>query len=138
MSYTDLSSSYSPSNACNCGRDDGDGASCCCNCGQYICDYGCKGMPHLINTDQGLYCSDCLKDTVLIYPEIPEQFDLQRMIKHDWEFCEYGACRNKIIFGSMEHIYLRKRLICRQCLDTIVDEAFANVNDDDDEEEEEQ
>jgi len=76
-------------------------------------------MPHLVKTDRGLYCTNCLANTVLICPDPPANFDKDK--EEDlWDFCEYPACSRKIYYDDNEYIHLAQRLLCRECLIHII------------------
>ena len=119
---------YKGSKSCYCGRDEGDGADCCSKCRQYVCSNGCPEMPHLVNTDIGLFCTDCLEDVVLIYPDTPVDFDK----RVQYGTCEVPSCQQAIYLYLNEYIHVADKLICRDCLTAIVKKAVEEGEEDDD------
>lgn len=126
------SSSSSASEACECGRDGGDGGTeKCQDCFQWVCSNKCAGMPGIVYTDKGTYCTDCVESIILIYPDPlrPMTYidqngkDILNWItgqyRHYSDECD--RC-NKNVFRDT-FISLADCIICRDCLTTIVKEA---------------
>ena len=110
--YSD-SSEYS-SKACSCGRDESDSCHCCRKCGQYSCNR-CRDTAKLILTDIGLYCTNCLENKIMIYPDSDSESELEEMI----HCCK---CRKELFKDAYGDgpIYIANVIICRECLTTLI------------------
>ena len=110
-SSSDDSSSGRP---CNCLRAYGDGSTeQCHDCERWICPDKCGGMPSLIDTDRGIYCTDCVRGITLIYPDKDGK---TRLFGRKCDRC-------KTTVGSWNFIRLAGHLVCRECLEICVKEG---------------
>lgn len=129
--YKSGEDSYNSGESCYCGRDDGDGGvKQCKQCKQYVCSNKCSQMPGIVKTDKGDYCTDCLEvdDVVLIYPDTSFT---PRGRGRQYINVKCDRCKIQLHSWSDGIIRLMGKELCRNCLDTIVSEAFEDENSND-------
>lgn len=110
-------------NNCSCGRDVGDGANQCVQCGQYWCgNYHCA-VPQLVMTKNGHQCTRCLHGcSVLVCKEI------------DNRQCSYcDLCAGQLCQWSEEDSFKQwGRQMHLTCLERLVTRHVAQLPDDSD------
>lgn len=124
-------SSSSSSTACECGRDGGDGGTeRCQDCSQWVCSRKCQGMPGIVYTDMGTYCTDCVSSIILIYPDplrpmeyLDEDGKLVSDTLGEYEQSSDNCDRCNCYVSSESFISLANCIICRDCLTFLVKEA---------------